>query len=204
MCADNLKCNSYDAKTLSFDAQYTVSYVKVVGQEASPRKCVLLGTSKNARKRVNAWRNANASWFSAVTSDMRGLGGHLDVTQRALAGTSYRVKEATSQVIAVGPSPWGVAERCSFCESPDGDGHLLWECPFPPLLPLSENPEFLHLWSHDHTKWPRCFPWHGWLPGLPPRTFDTPCAVAAGDLASHSVELALGACPLHDGSSMVP
>ena len=76
--ADNLKCNSYDADTLLAAAQYTVSYVRVVGQEASPSKCVLLSTtSKTASKRMTA--------------------------QCALAGTlSNRVKEATSQVIAVG------------------------------------------------------------------------------------------------------
>ena len=43
--ADNLKCNAYDVDTLLTAAQYTVSYVKVVGQEASPSKCVLLSTS---------------------------------------------------------------------------------------------------------------------------------------------------------------
>ena len=40
--ADNLKCNSYDVDDLLAAAQYTVSYVKVVGQEASPTKCILL------------------------------------------------------------------------------------------------------------------------------------------------------------------
>ena len=40
--ADNLKCTSYIVGTLLAAARYTVSYVKVVGQEASPSKCVLL------------------------------------------------------------------------------------------------------------------------------------------------------------------
>ena len=35
-------------------AQYTVSYVRVVGQKASPSKCVLLSTSKAARRRMVA------------------------------------------------------------------------------------------------------------------------------------------------------
>ena len=48
--ADNPKCNSHDVDDLLAAAQYTVSYVKVVGQEASPRKCILLSTSKDARK----------------------------------------------------------------------------------------------------------------------------------------------------------
>ena len=40
--ADNLKCTSYDVDSVLAAAQYTVSYVHVVGQEASPSKCVLL------------------------------------------------------------------------------------------------------------------------------------------------------------------
>ena len=36
------------------------------------------------------------------------MGGHMDVAQRASAGTlGNRVKEATSQVISAGAFPWG-------------------------------------------------------------------------------------------------
>ena len=31
---------------------------------------------------------------------------------------------------------------CRFCGAPDGDGHLFWECNFPPLVEIRENPEF--------------------------------------------------------------
>ena len=31
---------------------------------------------------------------------------------------------------------------CRFCGAPDGDGHLLGECTFPPLVEIRENPEF--------------------------------------------------------------
>ena len=55
--------------------------------EASPSKCVLLSTSKAARRRMTAWRNRNESCFWAVKLDVRDLGGHLDVTLRAVAGT---------------------------------------------------------------------------------------------------------------------
>ena len=34
------------------------------------------------------------------------------------------------------PSP------CRFCGAPDGDGHLFWECTFPPLVEIRESPEF--------------------------------------------------------------
>ena len=55
--ADNLKCTSYDVDSVLAAAQYTVSYVHAVGQEASPSKCVLLSTSGTARRRMTAWRN---------------------------------------------------------------------------------------------------------------------------------------------------
>ena len=52
---------------------------------------------------MTAWRNENEGCFWAVKLDVRGLGGHLDVTLRALAGTlSSRVKIASAQVVAVG------------------------------------------------------------------------------------------------------
>ena len=31
---------------------------------------------------------------------------------------------------------------CRFCVSPDGDGHLFWECSHPPLVAVRESPEF--------------------------------------------------------------
>ena len=52
--ADNLKCTSYNVDSVLAAAQYTVSYVRAVGQEASPSKCVLLSTSKAARRRMTA------------------------------------------------------------------------------------------------------------------------------------------------------
>ena len=42
--ADNLKCTSFCVDSVLAAAQYTVSYVHAVGQEASPSKCVLLST----------------------------------------------------------------------------------------------------------------------------------------------------------------
>ena len=76
--ADNVKCSSYDSDAMLASPQYNVAYVKAVEQEASPTKCVLLSTSKSARKRTTEWRNANAGCSWAVKLDVRGLGGHLD------------------------------------------------------------------------------------------------------------------------------
>ena len=122
--ADNLKCTSYNVDSVLAAVQYTVSYVRAVGQEASPSKCVLLSTSKAARRRMTAWRNRNEGCFWAVKLDVRDLGGHLDVTLRAVAGTlTNRVKIATAQVPAVGALPLGFQRMLGMVRSkhlPDG------------------------------------------------------------------------------------
>ena len=38
---------------------------------------------------------------------------------------------------------------CRFCGAPDGDGHLFWECTFPPLVEIRESPEFHNLMRMD-------------------------------------------------------
>ena len=53
---------------------------------------------------------------------------------------------------------------CRFCGAPDGDGHSYWECTFPPLVEIRENPEFHDLMRMDKEHWHRCLLWHGWLP----------------------------------------
>ena len=64
--------------------------------------------AKAARRRMTAWRNMNEGCFWAVKLDVRDLGGHLDVTLRAVAGTlSSRVNIATTQFPAVGALPLG-------------------------------------------------------------------------------------------------
>ena len=35
----------------------------------------------------------------------------------------------------------GEVVPCRFCGGADGDGHLFWECPCPPLVEIRENPE---------------------------------------------------------------
>ena len=76
---------------------------------------------------------------------------------------------------------------CRFCGAPDNDGHLFWDCTFPPFMEFGNNPEFLPLMSRDRTNWPRCLLLHGWLPGLTSRTSGSPWAIAS---SSHSLEKA--------------
>ena len=44
---------------------------------------------------------------------------------------------------------------CRFCGGLDNDGHLFWECTFPPLVEIRENPEFHDLMGMDKVHWPR-------------------------------------------------
>ena len=54
---------------------------------------------------------------------------------------------------------------CQFCGGTDGDGHLFWECPYPPLVEIRENPEFHDLMRMDKSHWPRCLLWQGLVVG---------------------------------------
>ena len=56
--------------------------------------------------------------------------------------------------------------RCRFCDAPDGEGHLFWKCPFPPLLHLRDSPEMSH-WMNQS----------GWY------------SLVAGDLACNNLEM---------------
>ena len=47
--ADNLKCVSRDPDLLLAAARFTTGYVRLVGQEPAPSKCVLLSTSREVR-----------------------------------------------------------------------------------------------------------------------------------------------------------
>ena len=94
--ADNPKCSAERPCDLFESARFTAQYVRSVGQDVSPGKCVLLSTSKSVRKAMKLWD---------VSGD---LGGHLDFTLRARAGTlSKRVREATVGVASVGALPLG-------------------------------------------------------------------------------------------------
>ena len=37
---------------------------------------------------------------------------------------------------------------CRFCGKPDGHSHLFWDCTFPPLVEIRENPEFHDLMTN--------------------------------------------------------
>ena len=49
-----------------------------------------------------------------------------------------------------------------FCGGADGDGHLFWDCTFPPLVGIREHPEFHGLKEMDKSHRPRCLIWSEW------------------------------------------
>ena len=89
-------------------ARFTARYVLPVGQDVSPGKCVLLSTSKAGRKSMKLWSMPGDGKPWKVELDVRDLGGPLDFTRRARAGTlSRRFRDATRGVAAVGALPLG-------------------------------------------------------------------------------------------------
>ena len=105
--ADNLKCSAARPRALFESANFTAQYVRSVGQYVSPGKCFLLSISRAVRA-MRLWDISGEGGFWKVQLDVRDLGGHLDFTYRARAGTlSRRVGEATVGVAAVGALPLG-------------------------------------------------------------------------------------------------
>ena len=85
--ADNLKCVSRDPHLLLSVARFTTGYVRLVGQEPAPSKCVLLSTSRDVRKDMGAWVLSQEGDKWSVKYDVRDLGGHLDTTFRGWSAT---------------------------------------------------------------------------------------------------------------------
>ena len=69
---------------------------------------------------------------------------------------------------------------------------MFWECTFPPLVEIRENPEFHDLMRMDKGHWPGCLLWHGWHPVLSGVNGASPWAASAAESARYLVEAALG------------
>ena len=100
--ADNLKCVSGDPGVLLRAARFTTGYVRLVGQEPAPCKCVFLSTSRVVRREMRDWvvTDEGARW--TVKFDVRDLGGHLDTTYRGWSSTlAKRVRVVLARLLVV-------------------------------------------------------------------------------------------------------
>ena len=100
--ADNLKCLSRNPDLLLSAARFTTRYVRLVGQEPAPSKCVLLSTSGEVRKDMKDWVLSQDGDRWSVKFDVRDLGGHLDTTFRGWSSTlAARVRLVVSWLALV-------------------------------------------------------------------------------------------------------
>ena len=100
--ADNLKCLFDNPDLLKHAARFTTGYVRLVGQEPAPSKCVLLSTSREVRKDMKDWVLSGEGDQWSVKFDVRDLGGHLDTTFRGWSSTlAARVRLVISRLVLI-------------------------------------------------------------------------------------------------------
>ena len=101
--ADNLKWLSRDPDLLLHHAaRFTTRYVRLVGQEPAPSKCVLLSTSREIRKDLKDWVLSCEGDQWSVKFDVRDLGGHLDTTFRGWSSAlAARVRFVFSRLVLI-------------------------------------------------------------------------------------------------------
>ena len=100
--ADNLKCLSGDPGVLWRAARFTTGYVRLVGQEPAPSKCVLLSTSREVRWDMKDWVLSDSGDQWSVKFDVRDLGGHSDTTFRGWSSTlAVRVRLVISRLVLI-------------------------------------------------------------------------------------------------------
>ena len=98
--ADNLKCVSRDPGLLLYAARFTTGYVRLVGQEPAPSKCVLMSTSREVRKDMKECVLSQEGDKWSVKFDVRDWEGHLDTTFRGWSGTlAARVRSVISRLV---------------------------------------------------------------------------------------------------------
>ena len=100
--ADNLKCVSKDPDLLLRAARFTIGYVRLVGQEPAPSKCVLLSTFRVVRRDMKDWVLSQEGDRWSVKFDVRDLGGHLDTTFRGWSATlAARVRLVIARLVLI-------------------------------------------------------------------------------------------------------
>ena len=83
-------------------ARFTTGYVRLVGQEPAPSKCVLLSTSRVVRMAMKEWVLSQEGDKWSVKFDVRDLGGHLDTTFRGWSATlAARVRLVIARLVLI-------------------------------------------------------------------------------------------------------
>ena len=101
-----LKCVSRDPEVLLSAARFTTGYVRLVGQEPAPSKCVLMSTSRVVRGDMRGWVVSDEGHQWSVKLDVRDLGGHLDTTFHGWSSTlASRVRLVISRLALVSALP---------------------------------------------------------------------------------------------------
>ena len=104
--ADNLKCLSGNPDLLIHAARFTTVYVRLVGQEPAPSKCVLLSTSREVRTDMKDWVLSCEGDQWSVKFDVRDLGGLLDTTFRGWSSTlAAKVRLVISRLVLISALP---------------------------------------------------------------------------------------------------
>ena len=79
-------------------ARFTTRYVRLVGHEPAPSKCVLLSTSRD----MGDWVLSQEGDKWSVRYDVRDLGGHLDTTfRRSYATLAARIRLVISRLVFI-------------------------------------------------------------------------------------------------------
>ena len=98
-------------------AQFTTGYVRLVGQEPAPSKCVLLSTSRAVRKEMKDWVMSHDGDKWSVKFDVQDLGGHLDTTFRGWsASLAARVRLVISRLVLIFCSSSGFSWQGAGCQ----------------------------------------------------------------------------------------
>ena len=83
-------------------ARFTTGYVRLVGQELAPSKCVLMSTSRAVRGDMRGWVVSDEGHRWSVKLDVRDLGEHLDSTFRGWSATlATKIRLVMSRLVLV-------------------------------------------------------------------------------------------------------
>ena len=100
--ADHLKCVTRDPGVLLRAARFTIGYVRLVGQEPAPSKCVLMSTSRAVRSDMRGWVVTDEGDRWSVKLDVRDIGRHLDTTfQGWFATLAARVRLVIARLVLI-------------------------------------------------------------------------------------------------------